>query len=296
VIPRQTVQAACDIEAAGGEIPPATIAVMNVYDSDFDWPEGTRIEALRIIHIPPKTTSPVNQPRIGAAAQTNARAVLGTVPVEEDGSAFFEAPVGKSIYFQALDERGMAVQSMRSVTYVHPGEQLTCQGCHERKHTPPPSPQRIPLALLRPPTPIVPEPEGSRPFSYVRLVQPVLDRHCVACHRQEEALDLSGAIEGPHGFSRSYTNLASGFGFYYDSTNGSLHRPGRGGARTEAGRFGARAAKLTGYLDESHYGVTLSEEEHRRIIVWLDANSEFLGAYENVDAQRRGEIVWPSLD
>ena len=294
VIPRQTVQAARDIEAAGGQVPPATIAVMNVYDSDFDWPEGTEIRALRIVHVLPKSTSPVNQPRIGAARQTNARAILGTVPVEEDGSAYFEAPVGKSVYFQALDEQGMAVQSMRSSTYVHPGEQLTCQGCHERKHTPPHT--SLPLALLRAPSPIEPEPEGSRPFSYVRLVQPVLDRHCVECHQQEGALDLSGRIEGSHGFSRSYTNLASDFGFYYDSAKGSLHHAYRGGARAEAGRFGARAARLTEYLDESHYGVSLSDEEFRRIIVWLDANSEFLGAYEEVEAQGRGEIVWPSLD
>ncbi len=296
VIPRQTVQAASDIRAAGGQAPPATIAVMNVYDSDFDWPPDTEIDALRIIHVPPKTTSPVNQPRIGAARQTNARAVLGAVPVEPDGSAYFEAPVGKAIYFQALDPQGRAVQSMRSATYVHPGEQLTCQGCHERKHTPPPAHQDLPLALRRNPSPIQPEPEGSRPFNYVRLVQGVLDRHCVDCHQQEGALDLSGVIEGPHGFSRSYTNLASDFGFFYDSTNGSLHRPGRGGARTEAGRFGARAARLSEYLDESHYGVQLSEEDRRRIIVWLDANSEFLGAYEDAAAQSRGEIVWPSLD
>jgi hypothetical protein len=107
---------------------------------------------------------------------------------------------------------------------------------------------------------------------------------------------LGGTIEGSHGFSRSYTNLASNFGFYYDSTNGSMHRPGRGGARTEAGSFGARAARLTDYLDERHYGVLLSDDEYRRIIVWLDANSDFLGAYEHVEAQRRGEIVWPSLD
>ncbi|MCL4201889.1 MAG: PD40 domain-containing protein [Pirellulaceae bacterium] len=296
VIPRQTVQVARDVAAAGGQVPQATVALMNVYDSDFPWPAGTEIQALRIIHVLPKSTSPSNQPRIGAADQTNARAVLGTVPVEADGSAYFEAPVGKAIYFQALDADGMAVQSMRSATYVHPGEQLVCQGCHERKQTPPRSAGGTPLALLRPPSPITPEPPGSNPFSYVRLVQPVLDRHCVECHQREDAIDLSGVIEGPHGFSRSYTQLASRYGFYYDSSLGSLHRPGRGGARTEAGRFGARAAKLTDFLAERHYGVQLDPQELRRLIVWLDANSEFYGAYENTEAQSRGEVVFPSLE
>ena len=91
----------------------ATITLMNVYQSDFSWPPGTRIKSLRIIQMLPKSTPPPNEPRIGVADQTNARAVLGTVPVESDGSACFEAPPGKAIYFQALDARGMAVQSMR---------------------------------------------------------------------------------------------------------------------------------------------------------------------------------------
>ena len=65
------------------------------------------------------------------------RHVLGTVPVEPDGSAYFTVPAQKEIFFQALDETGLAVQSMRSGTYVHPGEALTCQGCHEPKHRPP---------------------------------------------------------------------------------------------------------------------------------------------------------------
>jgi len=110
---------------------------MNVYRSDFDWPAGTKITALRVIQVLPKSTAPPNVPRIGVAHQTNARAVLGTVPVESDRSAYFQAPVGKALYFQALDEKGLAVQSMRSATYVHAGEQMVCQGCHEGKHQPP---------------------------------------------------------------------------------------------------------------------------------------------------------------
>ena len=141
----------------GGGIRPATIAVMNLYDSDFVWPEGSRIDSLRVIQVLPKSTPPPNEPRIGVAEQTNARAVLGTVPVEPDGSVYFETPAGVPIYFQAIDARGMAVQSMRSVTYLHPGEQLTCQGCHERKHRPPSRPEmeNLPLALRRPPSKIV---------------------------------------------------------------------------------------------------------------------------------------------
>ena len=93
-------------------------------------------------------------------------AVLGTVPVEADGSAYFEAPVGKEIYFQALDEQGLAIQSMRSGTYVHPGEQLSCRGCHEPRREGPRN--EIAPGAARAPSTIVPDVDGSNPFNYVR--------------------------------------------------------------------------------------------------------------------------------
>jgi hypothetical protein len=296
VIPSQTVQTADDLARAKGRVPPATIAVTNVYDSDFRWPQGAKVTALRVIQVLPKTTNPPNQPRIGVAEQTNARAALGTVPVEEDGSAYFLAPVGKEIYFQALDADGMAIQSMRSGTYVHPGERLACQGCHESKHRPPTQSQGTPLAFRRAPSEIEAEAEGSHPFNYVRLVQPVLDRHCVTCHREKKAVDLTGKIEGSYGWTRSYANLAAKYGFYFHVTNGAINTGVHGGSRTTAGQFGARAATLLKYLDESHYGVKMPADDRRRITLWLDCNSEFYGAYENTQAQARGEVVYPSLN
>ena len=294
VIPDQTIQTATARKTHDSR--PATIAVMNIYDSDFAWPANTRVDRLRIIQVLPKTTAPPNQPRIGIAQQTNARAVLGTVPVEEDGSVFFEAPVGKELYFQAVDERGLAIQSMRSGTYVHPGEQMMCQGCHENKPSAALPPLNLPTALQRPPSQICPDVDGSNPFNYVRLVQGVLDRHCVACHRKENALDLAGTVEGEYGWTRSYTNLAPEYGFYFHVTNGSINMGKHGGARTIAGQFGARVSKLLEYLDERHYGVRLSDEDFHRIVLWLDCNSEFYGSYENIAAQSRGEIVPPTLD
>ena len=227
------------------------------------------------------------------ANQTNARAVLGTVPVEPDGSAYFRLPPERLIYFQALDERGMAVQSMRSATYLHPGERLTCRGCHERKRSAPPVGFRPPMALRRPPSTIQPGPEGSNPFNYARLVQPVLDRHCVRCHEEKKAIDLSGRPDGP--FTRSYNNLARKYGFYFHVSNGSIKTGIHGGVRVIPGKFGARAAPLLRYLEGDHYGVKLPPEDFRRIVLWLDCNSEFLGAYERAADQVRGALVEPSL-
>ena len=297
ILPDQTTQTAAARQAAQGT-PSATIALANVYNADFPWPAGTKIKALRVIQVLPKSTAPPNEPRIGVADQTNARAVLGTVPVEADGSAHFVAPVGMPIYFQAIDERGMAVQSMRSATYVHPGERLVCQGCHERKHQPPVVSTALPLALRRQPSPIRPDVEGSNPFNYPRLVQPVLDRHCVGCHRDckdRKAVDLAGTVDR-NGFTRSYNNLAGKYGFYFTVGNGSINSGVHGGSRTVAGQFGARASKLLGTMGAAHHDVKLSEEEFHRLTLWLDCNSEFLGSYERPDAQARGEMVRPSLE
>ena len=127
------------------------------------------------------TTPPANNPRIGHGSQKSARAVLGTVPVDADGSAHFLLPVNKPVYFQALDPDGLAVQSMRSDTYVHPGDRLVCQGCHDTRHARH-SLGATATALRKPPVAIRPDVDGSKPLSYPRLVQPVLDRHCVDCH------------------------------------------------------------------------------------------------------------------
>ena len=62
------------------------------------------------------------------------RHVLGTVPVEEDGSAHFTVPANIEVFFQALDDHGLAVQSMRSATQLHAGERLVCAGCHQPSH------------------------------------------------------------------------------------------------------------------------------------------------------------------
>lgn len=272
-----------------------TIFVQNVYESQNEWPEETTIHSLRIIQVLPKTTPRNNDPRIGVGNQTNARAVLGAVPVEADGSAYFEAPVNKPIYFQALDERGLAVQSMRSITYVHKGEQLSCLGCHENRRQASHPQQRQAQALLRQPSKIQPDVDGSNPFSYPRLVQPVLDRHCVSCHQDhDKAPDLGRSASG---FYPSYVSLAEEYGFYFNSSNGSINDPFPiGGARTSPGHFGARASKLFHLIEQGHHDVDLPDEDLYRITLWLDCNSDFYGAYENTEAQSLGQIIMPTLE
>jgi hypothetical protein len=279
-------------EREKSEVPRATISVMNVYESDFEWPENTKIRALRIIqHVPKPWSSPVtNKPRLGYAQSPTGRVVLGTVPVEADGSAYFEAPVEKLIYFQALDEHGLAVQSMRSGTYVHPGEQLSCVGCHEDKWKVPELAAQ-PLATQRPPSKITPEVGGVEPVNFYRLVRPVFEKHCISCHEERN--------QKP---DFSYDSLEP-YAFYFHADGGSNHMSWlHGGSRSIAGKFGAAWSSLYkgGYLGKSHYNVNLTKDELRRITLWLDTNSLEMPSFsldKHVQAKaRQGELVWPILD
>jgi hypothetical protein len=180
---------------------------------------------------------------------------------------------------------------MRTDVYVAPRESLSCVGCHEKRKTAPPSAaQKVSLAMKRAPSVIAPEPDGTNPFSFVWLVQPVLDTRCVACHvKNEKAPVLTAAKDDPQPWSAAYRNLKP-FAFFYDG----------GGAFTESktlpGKFGARASKLFGMFDKGHHDVKLSPEELHRITLWLDCNSDFYGTYENIQAQARGESVRPVLE
>jgi len=273
------------------------VAVINVYESIKPWPEATQIKALRVLQLLPMTVpSGSLRPHETGLREPSARDsvvpvryVLGTVPVEDDGSAHFVAPANKEMFFQALDERGLAVQSMRSATYVHEGERLLCQGCHEPKHRSPQLPNVLPAALRRAPSKLAPDVDGSNPFSYPRLVQPVLDRHCVACHAKEHgrAPNLAREPIERHWFA-SYNSLAEKYGFWDYGD----------GLRTTPGRFGARASKLYELLQKGHYDVKLSDEELHRLTLWLDCVSMFYGVYEKEggEAQLRGEIARPTLE
>jgi hypothetical protein len=266
----------------------ATLGVMNVYAGDLPLGTTSGIKAMRIVQVFPQFTPLVNQTRIGYASESLARMSLGTVPVEADGSVNCEAPVGKEIYFQLLDEKGRAVQSMRAGAFVHPGEQLTCIGCHEDKWSSPPV-MPAPAAFQRAPSKIEPEAGGPEPINFYRLVKPVLDDKCLPCHKTKtKAPDLS------------YQSL-SDYAFWWPGpgtpyVNGDIVTAKHGGSRTIPGKFGAIASSLITHLEPTHNKVNLTDAEKRRITLWLDCNSNELGAYTKTTEQKNGQLIWPELD
>jgi len=268
------------------------MVVLDVHEGLGDVPRGT-IKAIRIVQIFPKTTVVANTPPIGIAGEENGRAVLGTVPVEVDGSARFLVPARTPLLFQALDADGMAYQTMRSLTYAQPGEQTACIGCHEHRRQAPSNANA--LALRRPPSRLEPGPFGGRPFSYVRVVQPVLDKHCIKCHSGKEpkaGIDLTHAPA--HGFSRSYIALvnrkAGGKGQpvvprYKARNQIQLTPPG--------GRIGARGSRLIAMLRKGHNDLKLPPIDLARLALWLDLNAIFYGTTDPAQQARqfRGDLI-----
>jgi hypothetical protein len=292
VLPVQTAQALSDHRPA---VDPAmgTVMVMNAYESALSWPEGTKIKRLRVVALFPKDNSVADQPNIGHAAQSLCRGVLGSVPVESDGSASFRVPTGVGMYFQALDENGLAIQTMRSATYLHPGETLTCLGCHESKQASSGAGEGMrPLAMARAPSELEPEVAGSFPLTFPRLVQPVLDAKCVGCHddaRQRRAPGLRGDRFGANGWSEAFQSLnkrawgmSGGNGIALKERQYSI-----------PGQDGARVSPLYQMLRRGHHEVELTAGEMARITLWLDCNSNFYGAYHDPEKQARGELVKP---
>ncbi len=252
--------------------------VRNVYDSTEQLQPGS-VKRLRISRIHPQPTRA--KPRLSAVANEILKEVLGTVPVEPDGSCAFVVPASTPIQFQALDANGMAVMTMRSLVYVMPGETAGCVGCHEPRHQS--SLRAVPPARALTFRELEPSagPQYDGGLSYMRTVQPVLDRYCIRCHglggKPAGGVDLSG--KRAHGFSQSYATLIGRGGMVAQA-----HR----NRETEASRpkdYFAHAGKLAKMLLAGHPDragrprVRLDRDSLQRIVDWLDLNGQFYGDY-----------------
>ncbi len=197
---------------------------------------------------------------------------LGTVPVEADGSAYFEAPAVRSLFFVALDSEGKAVKRMQSFTTVQPGETLGCIGCHELRGQTPRTAGGVRLAVRRAPSRI--EPLAGLPdlVDFPRDIQPLLDRHCLKCHDYDQR--AGGVIlTGDHGpmFSHSYCTLTA-WDQIADGRN-------QGRSNYAPRKLGSGGAALVEKLEEKHHGVKVSPAEKALVYLWLDMGAPYPGTY-----------------
>jgi hypothetical protein len=224
--------------------------------------------------------------------------ILGSVPIDEDGSACFVVPAQTPVYFQAVDGRGCVVQTMRSWSTLQPGEQRGCVGCHESKHATPQA-RHVPLALRRPPRRLDPFYGPPRGFSFAKEIQPILDRHCVACHggsvkgvpgvRPAPAYDLTSA-PAPGGASkriwtRSYLTLTKGRGDV-GTPHELVNWLNVQSVPSELPPYhaGAATSRILRMLEDRHEGVRLSPAEMETFAAWIDLLVPYCGDYTEANA------------
>jgi len=261
-----------------------TFYVQNVYQSTAALEPGS-VRRLRVVEVFSQPT--IRVPDRSSVLFETAKRVVGTVPVEEDGSVVFRAPAGRSLLFQLLDENGMAVMGMRTFVFLHPGETVSCVGCHEPRHSSPSRLAPLPgVKLHELDPPVGPRYEGG--LSFVRTVQPVLDRYCIDCHGLQETaggVNLLGTMDpGPVKLGHVRASAA------YHSLIG---RPGlvaqairnRETPSSKPKDYYSHAGRLARILLEGHPDdqgrprVQLDKESFQRIVDWLDLNAEFYGDY-----------------
>jgi len=208
--------------------------------------------------------------------------VLGVVPVEEDGSVYFEAPPGQALYFQALDSAGRLIQSQRTFVQSAPGVTRSCTGCHVKNDDAAPLNRgRIPHALAKEAAKLRAESWGTGFIDYPSMVQPILDRHCVSCHGGPEGIqdgiDLSGGWTWA--FNISYESLIKNtLTGFLNCNNGSVHTAEILAPRTH----GSGAALLTDLLLNGHDGhiPDMKPEEIALVMAWMDGNCNYYGTWD----------------
>ena len=249
----------------------ATVFIQDIYGGEGlkGIPRGTvkslRLHAYEYAYV--QTQSDHNWH--GIQSGWDIKRMLGTVPVEEDGSVIFKIPANTPVSIQPLDKDGVAVQWMRSWLTGQPGEIVSCVGCHEDQNQIV-IPKRV-IASQKAPHALTPPEGGPRSFTFDLEVQPILDRACIACHNGEgKAFDLRGGKKDNRGYGTSYLNL-----------HPYVHRQGGEGDMVVLYpyEYHPNTSELVRLLKKGHYNVQLTDAEWRKIYNWIDYNAPDKGYF-----------------
>ena len=249
----------------------ATVFIQDIYEGEGlkGIPRGTvkslRLHAYEYAYV--QTQSDHNWH--GIQSGWDIKRMLGTEPVEEDGSVIFKIPANTPVSIQPLDKDGVAVQWMRSWLTGQPGEIVSCVGCHEDQNQIV-IPKRV-IASQKAPHALTPPEGGTRSFTFDLEVQPILDRACIACHNGEgKAFDLRGGKKDGRGYGTSYLNL-----------HPYVHRQGGEGDMVVLYpyEYHPNTSELVRLLKKGHYNVQLTDAEWRKIYNWIDYNAPDKGYF-----------------
>jgi hypothetical protein len=114
--------------------PNANLLCLNAYTSKYRFAAGA-IHAVRLY-----TPDGSGNPKL-----------LGTAPVERDGSFFVQVPTEKPLQIELLDAAGKTLKREAGFFWMRRGEQRGCVGCHAGPETSPEN--AVPMTLLKSTTP-----------------------------------------------------------------------------------------------------------------------------------------------
>ncbi|MDR0328949.1 MAG: hypothetical protein LBI05_11705, partial [Planctomycetaceae bacterium] len=279
--------------------------VYDVYEGMPQVPRGS-VKWLRLVEETSRVSeSPggnsMNQTfSISSALAWSPKIYHGIVPVDEDGSVYFEAPAGRALFFQLLDENYRLIRSMRTFVQAAPGTTRSCTGCHEYKFGVAPTSAQSRKLGQAPLTP-VDESWGSGYLDYPSMVQPILNKNCVTCHGGEAGfaggLDLTGGWT--EWFNTSYENLTARREKQYIADlisgvccmNGTAYWSCKIFEPYEHGSGRAPLADIL--LSEPHKThAALTPEERELLFTWIDSNGLYYGTWDYTKGgPRAGEYV-----
>lgn len=248
----------------------ATFFIQDIYEGEGlrGIPRGTvkelRLHAYEYAYV--KTLSDHNWH--GIQSGWDIKRLLGTVPVEEDGSVIFKVPANTPISIQPIDKNGVAIQWMRSWVTGQPGEIVSCIGCHEDQNQIA-IPKRV-IASQKEPSRLTPPEGGVRSFTFDLEIQPILDRACIACHNGDKAFDLRGGKKDEFGYGTSYLNF-----------HPYIHRQGGEGDMVVLApyEYHPNTSELVRMLKRGHHNVKLTDKEWRTLYNWIDYNAPDKGYF-----------------
>ncbi len=260
--------------------------------------------------------------KVGIDGPWDVMRILGSVPVDPDGSAMFRVPASMPLAVQPLDAGGRALQVMRSWLTAMPGEVRSCIGCHEDPNSAPPVTRRT--AATRAPSEIEPWYGPPRGFDFEREVQPVLDRHCAGCHNGRTGIpDLRSLSHFPN-YAGGLANVPAWwsdrnpvnwvpelmrrkerkttpikFTPAYEALHPYVRRPGLESDYhlPFAAEYHASTSELIQMLEKGHHGVRLDREAWDRLVTWIDLNAPCHGTWGQIlpvpfdGVRRRRELL-----
>jgi len=261
---------------------PATIFCTDIYDGRglVGVPRGS-VKQLRVFAYHYGYIRSGGHTAVGLESSWDIKRIVGTVPVDKDGSFSFLAPPNTPLAIQPLNAEGQAMAIMRSWMVGMPGERLACNGCHENLNEA--TPVKMTTAARRRPSKIKPWYGPKRPFAFATEIQPMLNKYCLGCHTDDKKKDRCGVS-----FEKSNPGSWRGDQSYL-SLVAHVRRPGPESDLDmyNAMEWHSSTSPLIRMLKKGHNGVKLDDESWRRLYTWIDLNAPHRGAWNNERYEKR---------